>query len=84
MQLLTSKVSADYYTRPPGILSLVILTITYIQAIARVGETTIQHVACTGSMVTVASVVGVMKMGNTTPRVGLEGTSLSVCYHFTT
>ena len=26
--------AADYYTRPPGIVSLVMLTITYIQAMA--------------------------------------------------
>ena len=34
MQLLTSAVSADYYTRPPGIVSLLLLTITYTQAMA--------------------------------------------------
>ena len=43
----------------------------------RVGSTTIQHAACTGSMVTATSVVGVMKMGNTVPRAGLEPTSLA-------
>ena len=57
MQLLASEVSAgqvsaDYYTRPIGIVSHLILTITYIQAMALhikhiVGSTTIQHVACT-------------------------------------
>ena len=34
MQLPTSKVSVDYDTNPPGIVSLVMLTITYIQAMA--------------------------------------------------
>ena len=28
--LLASEVSADYYTRPPGILNLLTLTIPYI------------------------------------------------------
>ena len=31
MQLFASEVSADYYTHPPGIVSLLMLT-TYIQA----------------------------------------------------
>ena len=31
MQLFAREVSADYYTRPPRILSLLILTITYRQ-----------------------------------------------------
>ena len=34
MQLLASKVSADYETRPPGIVNLLMLTIAYIQAMA--------------------------------------------------
>ena len=34
MQLLASEVSADYYTCPPEIISLLMLTIIYIQAIA--------------------------------------------------
>ena len=50
MQFLSSEVSADYNTHPPGIVSLVILTITYIRQwpyiyINRVGSTTIQHIA---------------------------------------
>ena len=53
MWLLASKVSADYYTRPPAIVSILMLTISYIQAmtlyIHRVGSTTIQCIACTGS-----------------------------------
>ena len=32
--LLTSEVSADYYSHPPGIVSLVMLTITFTQTIA--------------------------------------------------
>ena len=34
IQLFASEVSADYYIRPVGIVSLVILTITYIQVMA--------------------------------------------------
>ena len=34
MRLFASEVSADYYTRPPGIVSLITLTITYMQAMA--------------------------------------------------
>ena len=55
MQLLTSEVSAEYNTHPPGIVSLLMLTITYIEAmvlhiyIHRVGSTTIHHVVGTGS-----------------------------------
>ena len=32
MQLLSSEVNAHYYTHPLGIISLLILTITYMQA----------------------------------------------------
>ena len=35
----------DYYTRPPGIVSLLMLTIT----IHRIGLTTIQYILCRGS-----------------------------------
>ena len=54
MQLLASEVSADYYTCPSGIVSLLMLTITYIQAmvsdILQIGSTTIQNcTACTES-----------------------------------
>ena len=43
--------ASDYYTRPLGIVSLLMPTITYIQAMAvyRIGSTTIQRIACTGS-----------------------------------
>ena len=34
MRLLASEVSADHYTHPPEIESLVMLTVTYIQTIA--------------------------------------------------
>ena len=50
------------------------LTITYIH---RVGSTTIQCIACRGSMVIPTSVVGVMKMGNIVTRMGLKPTSLA-------
>ena len=63
---------------PPFIVSHLILTITYIHTgshlthIYRVGSTTIQHITCTGSWVTATSGVGVMKMGNVVPWVGIE------------
>ena len=69
MQLLISEVSEDYCTQPPGFVSFVMLTITYM-----VASTTIQHVACTGSMVTATSVMVLMKMVYTVSRVGLEPT----------
>ena len=34
MQLLASEVSAEYYTHPPWIVSLLMLTITYMHAMA--------------------------------------------------
>ena len=34
VQLLASDISADYYARAPGIVNLVMLTVTYIQALA--------------------------------------------------
>ena len=51
MLSLYPQVSADYYTRPHRIVNLLMLIITYIQAIAihRVGSTTIQCIAGTGS-----------------------------------
>ena len=82
MQLLTLQISADYYIHPPGIISLLMLTITYIQA-------TPLHVHHTQGrfnnhsahslyriMVMATSVMDVMKMENIVPRVGLEPTSL--------
>ena len=77
MQLLASEVSADYYTHPPGIVSLLMLTITYRQwpyiYIHRVGSTPSLY----RIMVTAISAVGVMKMGNIVLRVGVEPTSLA-------
>ena len=35
MQLLASEVNAEYYTNHPGIVSLLMLTITYTQALHR-------------------------------------------------
>ena len=51
MWFLAWEVSVDYYPCLPGTISLLILTITYIQAMVlhRVGSTTIQRIACTGS-----------------------------------
>ena len=49
MQFPTSEVSADYYTHPPGIVNLLMPTVTYMQAMAlhihKVGSTTIQRIA---------------------------------------
>ena len=52
MQLLAWEVSADYYSRPPGIVSILMLTHRQwpYMYIPRVGSTTIQHVASTGSL----------------------------------
>ena len=44
--------------------------------IDRVGSTTIQRIACSGSWPRQTSVVSVMKMGDIVPRVGLEPTSM--------
>ena len=56
MWLLAWEVSADYNTCFPRIVSLLMLTITYLRAIVlhihtirRVGSTTIQRIACRGS-----------------------------------
>ena len=77
MWLFASEVSADYYTHHPRIVSLVMLTITYIQAMAL-------HIHTQGRfnnqttcslyriMVTATSVMGMRKMGNIVPRAGLK------------
>ena len=77
-----SEVSADYYTRPPGIVSLVMLTITYIQAMAlhihtqgRFNNHTVHSLY--RIMVMTTSVIGVMKMENTVPRAGIKTTSMA-------
>ena len=81
MQILASEVSADYYTHPPGVVILIMLAITYSQwpyiFIHRVDSTTIQDIACTGTPGMATSAVGVMKMGNIVPRVGIEPTPLA-------
>ena len=75
MQLLVSEVSAEYYTRPPGILSLLMLTITSRQSpyiyIYKVSSTTIQHIYCTGSLSWHQS-HGMMKMENVVSRAGIK------------
>ena len=80
MQLLVPEASADYYTRPPGSISLLMLRITYIQAMAlhshtqgRFNNHTVHIIACIGSwMDMTTSVMSAMKIGNTVPRVGIE------------
>ena len=81
MQLLASEVSADYSSHPPGIVSLLMLAVTHIQAM-----TLRIHAQCRFNdhtsrsldriMVKATSFVGVTKMGNIVPRGGLEPTSL--------
>ena len=80
--LLASEVSADYYTCTPGIVSLLLLTITYMLAMAlhlhtqgRFNNHTVYSLYRT--LVTTTSVVGVIKMGSTVPRVALKPTSLA-------
>ena len=82
MQLVTSEVNADYYTHHPGIVSLFMLIITYIQAMAL-------HIHTQGRfnnhtvysfyriMVMSTSVVGVMSG----TRTHISG--ISVCYYYT-
>ena len=74
MQLLASKVSADYYyTRPPGIVGLLILTIIYIQdRFNNHVENSLYRI-----LVMEPSFMGVMKMRNIVHRVGIEPTSLA-------
>ena len=88
MQLLASEVSADYYTRPPGVVSLLMLTVTYIQAMNYLTFTYTGYVQQPYSVYLIqnpshdTSVVGVMKIGNIVPRAGIKPTSRhsgSVC-----
>ena len=77
------EVSANYYTRPPGIVSLLILTITYIQSMVLHIHTQGRfndHTACSlyRIMVTATGGMGVTKMGNTVPKAGLKPTSLAL------
>ena len=66
MRFFVWAVSAAYYPRPPGIVSLSILTIAYIQPVTsylyiyRLGSTTTQ------------CVIGGMQMRNIVPRVATE------------
>ena len=78
MRLLASEVNADYYTHPLGIVSLLMVTIPYIHYIHMQGRFN-NHtvVSFYRIMVTATNVVVVMKMGNTTPRAGLEPTPLA-------
>ena len=81
MWLFASEVSTYYYTCPPGIVSLLMLTIIYIQAMPlhiTQGRFNIHAVRSSYRiMVTATSLMGVMKMGNIVPRVRIELTSLA-------
>ena len=62
MQLLASEDSADHLTCPPGITSLLMLTFTYIQALALHIHT--QDRFNNHTVHSLYMVMGVMKMGN--------------------
>ena len=71
------EVSADYYTRPPGIVSLLTLTITYIQAVYFCIHTQGRfnnYIVCAvyRIMVTAKSVLGVMARDKIEPRAGFR------------
>ena len=73
MQLLASEVNVGYYTHRPGIVSLLMLTITYIlHTLGRINNYMAHSLYMT--MVTATSVMGVVKIGNFVPRVGIEPT----------
>ena len=81
MQFLALKVSGDYYTYPPGIVHILMLTITYIQVIAlhihtqdRFNNHTLHSLY--RIMVMATNDVGVMKMGNSVSRAGIKPISL--------
>ena len=77
MQIHATEVSAAYYSPRHGIVSLLMLTITYIQ-------TMLFHIHTEGGfnnhavhslymiLVMATSVVSVIKMGNLVPRAGLK------------
>ena len=82
MQLLASEVSADSYTHPPGNVSLLMLTISYIQAISSHMHTQGRFNSHTPHnlyrvMVMATSIMGVMKRRNIVPRERIEMTSLA-------
>ena len=82
MWLFASEVSADYYTTPTGIVSMLMLTITYIQVVSLNIHTQGRFTNQTAGslyriMVMATSVAGVTKMGNSVTRVGIEPTSLA-------
>ena len=86
LQLLASEVSADYYTHPPGIVILLILTLAYIQAMVLHLHTQSRlnnHTVCKlyRIMVMATSVIGLMQMGNIAPTIGIKHTFHSFQVH---
>ena len=81
MQLLASEVGANYYTNPPAIVSLLILSITYIQAATLHTQGRLNnHAACslyTNDPGYGTCVMGVMTIRNIVPRVGIKSTFLA-------
>ena len=80
MQLIAWEVSADYYTRLPGIVCLLTLIIIYIQAVTshtqgRFNDHTEHRLY--RLVVTLIRVVGEMIVGNIAPRAGIEPISLT-------
>ena len=78
---LRHSVSADYYIRPPGIVSLFMLIITYIKAIVLHTHTQGRfnnHKAHSFYRILVTALLSWVwrKWGNTVPRVGIEPRSL--------
>ena len=76
-----AEVSTDYYTRHPGIVSILMLTITYIQAIALIIHTQGRfnnHTVCSLYRILVMEPVSwVWWKWEILPRVGLEPSSLA-------
>ena len=74
-RLFASEVSADCYTRPARIVSLLTLTITCIQSMTLHGRLNNETANSLYRIMVIApSVLGVMKMGNT----------VQVCRYYTT
>ena len=71
MQLLASEVSAEYYTHPPAIVSLLMTLHKHTQGRFN------NHTPCSlyRIMFTAISVVDEIKMGNIVPRARIEPTS---------
>ena len=86
--MLYKGLGADYYTHPPGIVSLLMLTITYIPPMTlhfHIQGKFNDHTEC--SLYRIhghsTSVMAVMKMGNIVPKVAHLWHSGPVCCDYT-